>query len=63
MPGNLIKEAILMLHLAKPLQLLILRLRWHFMSEAQRSGHEALALARSQDRVVEKYLQAKQRLN
>ncbi len=62
-PDNLIEEPILLLHMAKSIQLLSLRLHRLLMSEEQKVASEAKELARSQDRVVEKYLQAKRRLN
>lgn len=62
-PGNLIEEPIMLLHVAKTIQLQLLRLHRFFVSEEQKVAREAKELARSQDHVVEKYLQAKRRLN
>lgn len=63
MPGNSIEAPFVLRKFANSLLLFSQRLRWLLMSEAQKEAYEAMALAHSQDRVVEKYLQAKHRLN
>lgn len=63
MPVNLIEGPIVLQRVAQTIRQLSRRLRRLAMSKEQQKALEAMELARSQDRVVEKYLQALRRLN
>ena len=63
MPVNLIEGPIVLQRVAQTIRQLSRRLRRLAMSKKQQKALEAMELARSQDRVVEKYLQAQRRLN